>query len=105
MILNHTFINIIIQLGIKLTLIACKILERASYDLKLQLKEMLLKKEYNQSLKRQMNSGLFTLINRNSQQDSHITREIEKNLNRYIIKDKKNHLYICFLKEDDTVEN
>ena len=64
-----------------------KILYRASEDLKLQLKEMLLIRKYNPSLNRQMNSELFTLIIRNTQQDSHITRDIQKYLNQNNTKD------------------
>ena len=62
-----------------------KILDRASNDFKLQLKEMLLIRKHNPSLNRQMNSELFTLIIRNTQQDNYITRDIQKYL-----KPKKN---------------
>ena len=36
-----------------------------------------------------MNSELFTLIIRNTQQDSHITRDIQKYLNQNNTKNKK----------------
>ena len=36
-----------------------------------------------------MNSELFTLIIRKTQQDSHITRDIKKYFNQNNIKDKK----------------
>ena len=66
-----------------------KILDRASNDLKLQIKKLLLIRKFNASLNRQMNSELFTLIIRNTQQDSHITRDIQKYLNQNNTKDKK----------------
>ena len=66
-----------------------KILDRARNDFKLQLKEMLQIRKYNPCLKRQMNSELFTLIIRNTQQESHITRDIQKYLKPKNITDKK----------------
>ena len=62
-----------------------KILDRASNDYKLQLKEMLWIRKFNPSLNRQMNSELFTLIIRNTQKENYITRDIQKYL-----KPKKN---------------
>ena len=68
------------KVGHKIDFDNVKILDRASNDFKLQLKEMLLIRKYNPSLNRQMNSELFTLIIRNTQQESHITRDIQKNI-------------------------
>ena len=57
-----------------------KILDRASNDHKLQLKEMLWIRKFNLSLNRQMNSELFTLIIGNSQKETYITRDNQKYL-------------------------
>ena len=53
-----------------------KILDRDSNELKLQLKEMLPIRKYNPSVKRQMNSEIFTLIIRITQQESNIKIDI-----------------------------
>jgi len=54
------------------------ILDRASNDLKLQYKEMLYIRKFKPSLNKQENSELFTLIIRNVQLKTSITRDIEK---------------------------
>ena len=53
------------------------------------LKEILLIRKFNPSLNGQMNSELFTVIIRNTQQESHKTRNIQKNLKPSNITDKK----------------
>jgi len=68
------------KIGHKIDFDNVKILDRASNDFKLQLKEMLLIRKLNPSLNRQMNSELFTLIIRNTEQSSNITRDIQKYL-------------------------
>ena len=55
-----------------------KILDRASNDLKLQYKEMLYIRKLKPSLNTQENSELFTLIIRNAQLKTSITRDIGK---------------------------
>ena len=57
-----------------------KILDRASNELKLQYKEMLFIRKLNPSLNKQTNSELFTLIIRNVQQETSITRDFQKYL-------------------------
>ena len=74
-----------IKVGHKIDFENVKILDRASNDYKLQLKEMLWIRKFNPSLNRQMNSELFTLIIRNTQKENYITRDIQKHL-----KPKKN---------------
>jgi hypothetical protein len=59
-----------------------EILDRASNDLKLQLKEMLYIRKFNPSLNRQMNSDLFTLVIRNIQQNNSIMKDIQKYLDK-----------------------
>jgi hypothetical protein len=59
-----------------------EILDRASNDLKLQLKEMLYIRKFNPSLNRQMNSDLFTLVIRNIQQNNSIMKGIQKYLDK-----------------------
>ena len=60
-----------------------------SKDLKLQLKKTLLKRKYNPSLYRQINSDLFTLVIGNTLQDSHIKKDFQKYLDGNNIKDKR----------------
>ena len=55
-----------------------KILDRASNDLKLQYKEMLYIRKLKPSLNTQENTELFTLIIRNAQLKTSITRDIGK---------------------------
>ena len=57
-----------------------KILDRASNELKLQYKEMLFIRKLNPSLNKQTNSEFFTLIIRNVQQETSITRDFQKYL-------------------------
>ena len=57
-----------------------KIIDRASNNLKLELKEMLYIRKLKPTLNKQMNSELFTLIIRNTQQENSITRDIQKYL-------------------------
>ena len=68
------------KVGHKIDFDNVQILNRASNDSKLQQKEMLLIRKHNPSLNRKMNSKLFTLYIRNIQQESHITRDIQKYL-------------------------
>ena len=53
------------------------ILYRPSNDFKLQFKEMLLIR-HAITLWKRINSNLFTLIMRNTQQEKYITRDIQK---------------------------
>ena len=57
-----------------------EILDRASNDLKLSLKEMLYIRKLKPKLNKQLESELFTLIIRNVRQENSITRDIQKYL-------------------------
>ena len=69
-----------IESGHKMDYDDIKILDRASNDLKLSLKEMLYIRKLKPSLNKQLESELFTLIIRNTRQENSITRDIQKYL-------------------------
>ena len=69
-----------LETGHKMNFDDIEILDRASNDLKLSLKEMLYIRKLKPKLNKQLESELFTLIIRNVRQENSITRDIQKYL-------------------------
>ena len=69
-----------LETGHKMNFDDIEILDRASNDLKLSLKEMLYIRKLKPKLNKQLELELFTLIIRNVRQENSITRDIQKYL-------------------------